>query len=138
MLKYIMMKLKNKSEVEYFVSLCPYQAAAAFMSQPNTAPSSLRHMGLGHMLGDPIGSASGSPSSTTPMTTSASNSTGGGTRSGGQNHTGGGEGETIDVGRLQEECNTLRGQVQKWEESWAQAKQVRSSQLPIQQCTPSL
>eukprot|EP00057_Strongylocentrotus_purpuratus_P010289 XP_011664763.1 PREDICTED: putative E3 ubiquitin-protein ligase UNKL isoform X2 [Strongylocentrotus purpuratus] len=100
------------------------QAAAAFMSQPNTAPSSLRHMGLGHMLGDPIGSASGSPSSNTPMTTSASNSTTGGTRSGGQNHTGGGEGDTTDVGRLQEECNTLRGQVQKWEESWAQAKQA--------------
>lgn len=138
MLQYIM-KLKNKSKVEFFLkSLCPYQAAAAFMSQPNTAPSSLRHMGLGHMLGDPIGSASGSPSSSTPMTTSASNSTSG-NRSGGQNHTGGGEGENTDVGRLQEECNTLRGQVQKWEESWAQAKQVRSSsQLPIQQSTLSL
>ncbi|XP_054762778.1 RING finger protein unkempt homolog isoform X2 [Lytechinus pictus] len=99
------------------------QAAAAFMSQPNTVPSSLRHIGLGHILGDPIGSASGSPSSTTPLTTSSSNSTSG-TRSGGQNHTGGGgEGET-DVGRLQEEVNTLRGQVQKWEESWAQAKQA--------------
>ena len=103
------------------------QAAAAFMSQPNTVPSSIRHIGLGHILGEPMGSpATGSPGSVTPMAQPPTTPGGGSgaPRAGGMNHAGGGDAET-DVQRLQEEINTLRGQVQKWEESWAQAKQVR-------------
>ncbi|XP_072167844.1 putative E3 ubiquitin-protein ligase UNKL isoform X1 [Diadema setosum] len=89
------------------------QAAAAFMSQPNTVPSNIRHMGLGHILGDPMGPTSASSGSATQGTSAP--------RGGGHNHTGEGE---MDTHRLQEEITALRSQVQKWEETWVQAKQA--------------
>lgn len=87
------------------------QAAAAFMSRPNTTPqTSLR---LGSIM-DPLSQTPGSPSSG-PI---------------GNQHNLMSPGRSANPGpdgdhhRLREEVTTLRNKLQTWEESWNQAKQV--------------
>ena len=83
------------------------------MSRPNTTPlSSLR---LGSII-EPIPQPPGSPG--TGFGRSQHN-----LMSPGRSHNPGPDG---DHQRLQEEVQTLRNKLQTWEESWNQAKQVRS------------
>ncbi|XP_072028240.1 LOW QUALITY PROTEIN: putative E3 ubiquitin-protein ligase UNKL [Amphiura filiformis] len=89
------------------------QAAAAFMSQPNTV---MRHMGLGRIL-DPLGTNSppGSNSTRGPQSPLLQGST---------NLNPVGTGSEGDSQRLQEEITNLRSKLHSWEESWNQAKQA--------------